>query len=74
MERMSISPDTAVYLGDVPAVDVAGARAAGLTPVLLDRHDLYVSTDVPRLRSIAELPGWLSGGVRSPIESFAPCE
>jgi putative hydrolase of the HAD superfamily len=60
MERMSVSPGTAVYLGDVPAVDVAGARAAGLTPVLLDRHDLYSSTDVPRLRSIAELPGWLS--------------
>jgi putative hydrolase of the HAD superfamily len=60
MERMSISPETAVYLGDVPAVDVAGARAAGLTPVLLDRHDLYPSTDAPRLRSIAELPGWLS--------------
>jgi putative hydrolase of the HAD superfamily len=60
MERMSVSPDTAVYLGDVPAVDVAGARAAGLTPVLLDRHDLYASTDVPRLRSIAELPAWLS--------------
>jgi putative hydrolase of the HAD superfamily len=59
MERMSVSPDTTVYLGDVPAVDVAGARAAGLTPVLLDRHDLYVSADVPRLRSIAELPGWL---------------
>jgi putative hydrolase of the HAD superfamily len=59
MERMSISPESVVYLGDVPAVDVAGARAAGLTPVLLDRHDLYVSADVPRLRSIAELPGWL---------------
>jgi putative hydrolase of the HAD superfamily len=60
MERMSVAPETAVYLGDVPAVDVAGARAAGLTPVLLDRHDLYAATDVPRLRSIAELPGWLS--------------
>jgi putative hydrolase of the HAD superfamily len=60
MERMSVSPDTAVYVGDVPAVDVAGARAAGLTPVLLDRHDLYASADVPRLRSIAELPDWLS--------------
>jgi len=60
MERMSVAPETAVYLGDVPAVDVAGARAAGLTPVLLDRHDLYANADVPRLRSIAELPGWLS--------------
>jgi HAD superfamily hydrolase (TIGR01549 family) len=59
-ERMGVSPRSAVYLGDVPAVDVVGALAAGLTPVLLDRHDLYASTGVARLRSIAELPGWLS--------------
>ena len=60
MERMSVAPETAVFLGDVPAVDVVGARAAGLTAVLLDRHDLYVTVDVPRLRSITELPDWLS--------------
>lgn len=60
MERMSVHPETAVFLGDVPSIDVVGARAAGLTPVLLDRHDLYASIDVPRLRSIAELPGWLA--------------
>lgn len=60
MERMSVAPETAVFLGDVPSVDIAGARAAGLTPVLLDRHDLYTSIDVPRLRSIAELPQWIA--------------
>jgi FMN phosphatase YigB (HAD superfamily) len=60
MERMSVAPETAVFLGDVPSVDVAGARAAGLTPILLDRHDLYASIDVPRLRSIAELPQWIA--------------
>jgi putative hydrolase of the HAD superfamily len=60
MERMRVGPESTVFLGDVPAVDVAGARAAGLTAVLLDRHDLYPTVDVPRLRSITELPGWLS--------------
>jgi putative hydrolase of the HAD superfamily len=60
MERMSVEPESAVFLGDVPAIDVVGARAAGLTPLLLDRHDLYASIDVPRLRSIAELPGWIA--------------
>jgi len=60
MERMSVAPETAVFLGDLPSVDVAGARAAGLTPILLDRHDLYASIDVPRLRSIAELPRWIA--------------
>jgi putative hydrolase of the HAD superfamily len=60
LERMSAAPETAVFVGDVPAVDVVGARAAGLTAVLLDRHDLYATVDVPRLRSIEELPGWLA--------------
>jgi putative hydrolase of the HAD superfamily len=58
--RMSVTPDTAVFVGDVPSVDVAGAQAAGLAALLLDRHDLYAKVDVPRLRSIDELPGWLS--------------
>ncbi len=60
MERMNVAPETAMFLGDVPAVDVVGARAAGLTAVLLDRHDLYATVDAPRLRSITELPGWMA--------------
>ncbi len=60
MDRMNIEPETAIFIGDVPSVDVEGARAAGLTPVLLDRHDLYADVDVPRLRSIAELPVWIA--------------
>jgi len=60
LERMGVEPESTLFLGDVPAVDVAGARAAGLTAVLLDRHDLYGDVDAPRLRSITELPAWLS--------------
>jgi putative hydrolase of the HAD superfamily len=60
LERMGVGAESAVYVGDVPAVDVAGARAARLKPVLLDRHDLYADHDVERLRTIRDLPGWLS--------------
>lgn len=59
MERMGVRPETAVYVGDVPAVDVAGARAAGLTPLLIDRHDLYAGVDAQRLKTIGELRGLL---------------
>lgn len=65
LERMGGSPESAVFLGDVPSVDVEGARAAGIAPVLLDRHDLYADVDAPRLRSIEEFEAWLgppSGG------------
>ncbi|MBZ5639245.1 MAG: HAD family hydrolase [Acidobacteriia bacterium] len=61
LERLRARPDTAVFVGDVPAVDVVGARAAGIAPVLLDRHDLYPTADAPRLRSLDDLPGWLEG-------------
>jgi HAD superfamily hydrolase (TIGR01509 family) len=59
LERLGASAATAVFLGDVPSIDVAGARAAGIAPLLLDRHDLYAEIDAPRLRSLEELPSWL---------------
>ncbi len=60
LERMGVGPEKAIYVGDVPAVDVAGARAAALTPILLDRHGLYADHDVERLGAIRDLPGRLS--------------
>jgi len=59
LERLGVDRDRAVYVGDVPSVDVAGARRAGLAPVLIDRHDRYCDWDVPRLKSIRELPALL---------------
>ena len=55
LERMGVGPENAVHIGDVPAVDVVGARAANLTPLLLDRHDLYADHDVQRLSAISDL-------------------
>lgn len=55
LERLGTNAAGAVYVGDVPAVDVEGARAAGLRPILLDRHDLYADLDVPRLRALGDL-------------------
>lgn len=45
-----------VHVGDVPAFDVAGARAAGISPVLIDAHDVYGDVDAVRIRSLGELP------------------
>ena len=59
LERLGSRPERAMHVGDVPSVDVAGARAAGILPVLLDRHDLYPEVDAPRVGSIAELERWL---------------
>jgi putative hydrolase of the HAD superfamily len=49
----------ALHVGDIYHIDVAGARAAGLTPVLVDEANLYADADCCRISSIAELPGLL---------------
>lgn len=60
MERMGVGSEAAIFVGDVPAVDVIGAQRAQLRPLLVDRHDLYPEVAVPRLRSIVELGAWIS--------------
>lgn len=36
-----ISPDEAVYIGDNYYTDVVGAHSAGMSAILIDRHDAY---------------------------------
>jgi HAD superfamily hydrolase (TIGR01662 family) len=56
LERLGVASDRAVYAGDVPNVDVKGARAAGMAAVLVDGFDLYEGyEDAFRVRSVAEL-------------------
>ena len=59
LERSQSSPQTTVHVGDFYNIDVTGARAAGIAPILVDERDLYPDADCPRIRSIAELPAML---------------
>jgi HAD superfamily hydrolase (TIGR01509 family) len=43
LERMGVSAARAVYAGDIPEVDVLGARAAGISGVLVDPAGRYPS-------------------------------
>ena len=43
------------YVGDSITMDVAGARAAGLHPILLDPYDDHAEADVDRIRSVHDL-------------------
>ena len=59
-ERLRLPPEECLYVGDLYAVDVLGARAAGLRPLLLDPFERHADwDDVQRIRSVVELPGWL---------------
>jgi HAD superfamily hydrolase (TIGR01509 family) len=55
LERSGADAATTMHVGDLYHVDVAGARAAGLTPALLDVGGLYPDCDCLRVRSLTEL-------------------
>lgn len=56
LARMKVAPSEALYAGDIPHVDVDGARAAGLDAVLIDTLAHYPDyRDAPRYASVAEL-------------------
>ena len=43
------------YVGDSVTMDVGGARAAGLHPILLDPYDDHIGADFQRLGNLMEL-------------------
>jgi putative hydrolase of the HAD superfamily len=55
LERMGVAAGEAAYVGDFYHVDVVGARAAGLSAVLLDPEDLHADRDCPRVRALADV-------------------
>ncbi|MEM9073187.1 MAG: HAD hydrolase-like protein [Myxococcota bacterium] len=49
-----MGPSSAIYAGDVPDVDVVGARAAGMDAVLIDTLDHYPDyVEAPRFQKTA---------------------
>jgi HAD superfamily hydrolase (TIGR01549 family) len=62
MQRSSADPQTSIHVGDLYEVDVVGARAAGITPVLLDVAGLYPGADCTRVRSLSELVDLVGNG------------
>jgi HAD superfamily hydrolase (TIGR01509 family) len=51
LERLGVAPAAAVMLGDVPAIDMEGARAAAISGVLIDPLDLHPQ-HAPRVASV----------------------
>jgi len=58
LDRLSVAPKAALVCGDDPARDLAGARAAGIRGVLIDRVGRYPEIDA-RLGTLAELAEWI---------------
>lgn len=60
LERLSVPPERALYVGDIVAVDVRGARAAGMHVVLIDPYRDYAPQGVMQIPHIGALPAWIS--------------
>lgn len=56
IERVGAIPARCVHVGDLFEVDVKGARAVGITPILVDRDDLSGGVDCLKVRRAVELP------------------
>lgn len=65
-ERMEVAPENCLYVGDDYRADVVGARAAGMTPVLLDRNERYLDTDCITIHRLDEVIDILQGHVPPP--------
>jgi putative hydrolase of the HAD superfamily len=60
-ERARVAPEQAAYVGDLYSVDVVGARASGLLPILYDPYDLNLKADCIRIHGLDELVDLVDG-------------
>ncbi|MFE2375156.1 HAD family hydrolase [Streptomyces sp. NPDC059398] len=63
-DAMRLDPAEVLYVGDHPDIDAAGALAAGLRAVWLDRADLGGRPELDRITALDRLPGLLRGDTR----------
>ena len=62
LERSGARRETTIHVGDLYEVDVVGARAAGIAPVLLDAAGLYPEADCLRVPSLGALVEGITRG------------
>lgn len=62
LARLGAAASETIFVGDIPSIDVVGARNAGLRPVLLDAAGVYDDADCDRIARPGELLGLLGLG------------
>jgi HAD superfamily hydrolase (TIGR01549 family) len=55
LERAGTAPERTLYVGDIYAVDVVGARGAGMDAALLDSFGVHRDVDCPRLFTLGDV-------------------
>lgn len=55
LDAMALRPDQAWYVGDMPGIDVVGARAAGLHPIVMDPFGFHGGHDYETVTSLRDV-------------------
>ena len=55
MDLLGLEPDRIWYVGDMPAIDVVGARRAGIRPILMDPLGLHFDASYQRIAALVDL-------------------
>ena len=55
LDAVDVDASRAWYVGDIPGIDVVGARNAGMRPFLVDPLDLHHAADYERVGSLSEV-------------------
>ncbi len=61
LDAMGIEARQAWYVGDMPGIDVVGARAAGLHPIVMDPFGLHGGADYATVGTLAEVASAAAG-------------
>jgi len=59
--RLGVDPSSILHVGDSPLEDYSGARNAGFTAVLIDRHNLFADEPYQRISSLDEVLSIIDG-------------
>jgi putative hydrolase of the HAD superfamily len=65
LRALGVAPGDVAHVGDTPGADVAGARAAGIEPILVDPFDDHPGFDGARVAGLADVAQLLAGSARS---------
>ncbi len=55
VDLLGVDPEQVWYVGDMPAIDVVGARRAGIRPFLMDPLGLHLDAGYDRISSLSAL-------------------
>ena len=61
LDAMALDPARVWYVGDMPGIDVVGARAAGLNPIVMDPFGFHDGADYRTVRSLYDVAALASG-------------